>query len=322
MSDRDLKLKLFSYYATNLSIYHPEYRDQFMCPACKKVFSREDLFVHPPKISLAHAPPSSIGGKLVTLACTKCDNEIGKCDRQVKYEKDAIEDFENGIVRDAVMVSSKGTRLPCRLEIKDKSGEIKVIVVNKPGMPLEHYRKIAKKFKDDYLSGAPYDGSIETISHKREPDKWLISQIYSALLIMFYHLGYEYVLNSNANGIREALENDRDILKYKNSIISIHEKTSPEKITRPTIGILTNPKNMQCFIIEIPSPKKDEASRTIALPGFGEKAKHTYENLMNLPYDANLNFTCKAIEFKKPGEILPDSNSKGFGERLWNNVTC
>ena len=53
---------------------------------------------------------------------------------------------------------------------------------------------------------------------------------------------------------------------------------------------------------------------TIALPGFGKRQKHTYENLMNLPYDANLNFTCKAIEFKNQErfcqiQIVKDSES-------------
>jgi hypothetical protein len=321
MSNREQKLTLFSYYAANLSIYHPDYKDQFMCPLCQRIFSKEDLDAHPPKISVAHAPPDAIGGRLKTLACTECDNKIGECDRQVKYEKDAADDFENKIIKNAVFISSKGTRLPCELDIKkDKLEHTSVLVVNKPRMPSEHYRKIAERVRDDYSSGAPFEFTIETESHKREPDRWLISQIYAAFLIMFYHFGYEYALNTNVKDIRRAL-NDGDILKYKNAIISIHKKTSPEPISRPVINIQTTPKDLQCFLVEIPSPKKDDLSRTIALPGFGDNAKKSYENLMNLYLETELNFTCKRIEFNKIGKILPDPNSKGFGESIWKKAT-
>lgn len=322
MSKKERKKKLFSYYAANLSIYCPEYKDQFMCPLCQRVFSREDLLAHPPKISLAHAPPSAVDGTLTTLACTECDNKIGECDRQVKYEKDAAEDFENRIVKDAIFISANGTRLPCRLEIDDdKCDDINIYVVNKPGMPLEHYLKIAERIKGDYSSRAsPYDFSIETEAPKRDLKKWLTSQIYASLLIMFYYFGYEYVLNPNIDDMRRSLKGD-EILKYKNIIISIHEKTSPEQILRPAVSIWTIPKDLQCFLVEIPSPNKECVSRIIALPGFGESALKTYENLMGLPSDINSHFTSKPIKFDEIGKILPDPHSKGYGESLWKNVT-
>jgi len=291
MSKKKLKSKLFTYYSSNLSIYRPCYKDQFMCPSCQRVFSRKDLEVHPPKISLAHAPPSSVNGRLTTLACTECDNRIGECDRQAKYEKDADEDLQSRIVRNAIFRSSRGTKLPCQLEIpRNKSRHVEIFVVNKPGMPLEDYRVIVERIRDDYSSGAPYEFSIETRAPKREPDKWLISQIYSAMLIMFYYFGYEYALNSNINDIRQALIGG-NILKYKNAIISVNDKTSSESINKPAVSIWRDPKELQCFIVEIPSPKKEHISRIIALPGFGENARKTYENLMALPSEHKSRFT-------------------------------
>ena len=250
MSNKELKIKLFSYYAANLSIYRPGYKDLFMCPVCLNLFSRDDLNPrppNPPKISLAHAPPKSLGGKPVALSCTDCDTRIGaECDRQVKYEKDAIDDLENKRVRKATFVSAKGRRLPIELEIDGN----KVIFYNRPGMPSEQYRKRVKQISDEYASGIPpFEFSLETEGHKRELDKWLISQLYSAFLIMFRRFGYEYALNPNVEDIRRVLNDKGKAEKYKNAIITIHEKTSVGSFNPPIVGIRTTPKDQQCFFV-------------------------------------------------------------------------
>lgn len=318
MSNRERKLKLFSYYAANLSIYRPEFKDQFMCPVCQRMFSRADLDASPPKISLAHAPPKAVGGRLTTLACTECDNRIGaECDRQVKYEKDAFDEFETKTVGKVTFVSAKGTRLEA--EMKIDGGDI--YMYNRPGMSVGQYRKIWKQISDEYASGAPFKFSIETREHKRELDKWLTSQLYAAFLVMFYHFGYEYVLTPNADSVRRVLNGEENAEKYKNAAITVSEKTSPESFSSPIVSIQTTPMDLQCFLIEISSPRREDISRIIPLPGFGESAKESYENLMKLSLETKLHFTGKPIKFNKPGKILPDPKSKGYGESLWNSET-
>jgi hypothetical protein len=77
MSKRSNREASFDLFAKNLSLYYPKYKDQFICPLCTNLFTREDLHSHPPKLSLAHAPPQAIDGKIVALACAKCDNMVG-----------------------------------------------------------------------------------------------------------------------------------------------------------------------------------------------------------------------------------------------------
>jgi hypothetical protein len=64
-----------------------------MCPACKRIFSKNDLTC----ISVAHAPPQAVAKKakfsmIKTLACSDCDNKMGKeGDRQVDFERGAFD---------------------------------------------------------------------------------------------------------------------------------------------------------------------------------------------------------------------------------------
>jgi len=267
---------------------------------------------------LAHAPPKAVGGRLTTLACTECDNRIGaECDRQVKYEKDAFDDFENKTIRKATFVSANGTRIEVELNIDGS----KKLMYNRPGMPVEQFRKIWKQISDEYASGAPFKFSIETEEHKRELNKWLTSQLYSAFLIMFYHFGYEYVLNPNVADIRQVLNGEKDAEKYKTAVRSVHEKTAQQPISSPIVGIQTAPKDQQCFLIEFSSPSKEDVSRIISLPGFGESAKKSYGILMNLASTTKLHFTGESIDFDKPSRILQDPKSKNFGEKLWKKET-
>jgi hypothetical protein len=89
MSKKELREKLFSLYAANLSLYSPQYKDQFMCPLCKNLFTSSDLASR--KLALAHAPPECVGGKIEGLACSGCDSTVGgKGDTQVKFERDSL----------------------------------------------------------------------------------------------------------------------------------------------------------------------------------------------------------------------------------------
>lgn len=288
-----------------------------MCPVCQRIYSREDLDASPPKISLAHAPPRAVGGKLTTLACTECDTRIGaECDRQVKYEKDALGDFDNKTVKKATFVSAKGTRRD--VEMKIDGNEISMY--NRPGMPAEQFQKNWRQISREYGSVTPIEFSIETQEPKVELDKWLLSNLYSAFLVMFYYFGYEYILNPNVTVIRQILNNEASSLNYKNAVISVHRKSPHQLVSLPIVSILTDPKDQQCFLIEIPSPHKADISRIISLPGFGEIAKKTYENLMDLPMTTPLQFTVIPISFGKPGERFLDPNFKDFGYHFWKKV--
>src|SRR4051794_32636759 len=77
---REKREKLFNLYSTHLALYTPETvaKDVFCCPLCLRSFTREALEGSDPLLSLAHITPQSLGGRLCTLACTECNNTMGK----------------------------------------------------------------------------------------------------------------------------------------------------------------------------------------------------------------------------------------------------
>ncbi|MBN2502846.1 MAG: HNH endonuclease, partial [Anaerolineales bacterium] len=75
------KEKLFDLYSTSLAI-NSNLTDWFICPLCHRGFKKEHL----ESLTLEHIIPQSLGGKLVTLTCWKCNKRVGQV--LTGYEQD------------------------------------------------------------------------------------------------------------------------------------------------------------------------------------------------------------------------------------------
>jgi hypothetical protein len=64
---------LFDQYSWNLALYLPEWKERFACPLCLRLFTRAEI----DQLSVEHIVPSSIGGNVLTLTCTECNNRHG-----------------------------------------------------------------------------------------------------------------------------------------------------------------------------------------------------------------------------------------------------
>jgi len=306
----------FSRYAANLSIYHPEYQETFMCPICQRTFLRSDLNLQPPRISIAHAPPGAVDGIATTLSCTECEKISSKWDRQVKFEKEMHEAIKNKAIKNATLVSKNGTRLPGNLKFKEND-----IIDISPNLPSEQLQKVSKMLRDEESATGPLILTARLPKSPMIKKHYVASHLHSAFLIMFSRFGYEYALSPNVEDIRKVLIETENAEKYEKSIIAVHKPY--ESILSPKISIQTKPKDLQCFIIEIPSPRQEDASRIIALPGFGERAKISYKNLMSLSFGAESKIKFEKVNIKLSGlqRILSDPKCKGYGEKTWENAT-
>jgi hypothetical protein len=113
--NRTKRDRLFSLYASNLSMYCPHITDQFLCPICLRLFDRDALICESPEITLAHIVPHSMGGHLCTLTCRKCNNDIGfDYDSQIKNEKN-LYDWEKGIDKVCASLNYDGGNVPVYL---------------------------------------------------------------------------------------------------------------------------------------------------------------------------------------------------------------
>ncbi|MBU6430471.1 MAG: hypothetical protein KGR26_15750, partial [Cyanobacteria bacterium REEB65] len=90
-----LKRAIFRRGAAALAIAEPERSGVYRCPLCLADF--EESAIEPGgNLSLEHAPPQSIGGKIVCLTCLDCNNRSGH-ELDIHMQRaEAIKDFFSG----------------------------------------------------------------------------------------------------------------------------------------------------------------------------------------------------------------------------------
>lgn len=66
-----------------------------MCPVCLSPFTRPDV-VAGTVVTLEHAPPKSLGGRVVCLTCERCNNEASLVDHHAYLSKKARDEWSAG----------------------------------------------------------------------------------------------------------------------------------------------------------------------------------------------------------------------------------
>lgn len=302
--------ELFSRYASNLSLYDARSGDIFVCPVCLKPFTRSALRSDPPALSLAHVIPEALGGRLVTLACAKCDNRIGSAyDSQAALEQELYR-WQRG---DA----------PIRGRLKHEGLDV-AVEIERDGVNW-HFRELSGQSKPKSFeqlmdvaaanwSKFEFSATIRTHS----PPGRNVSLLYSAFLMMFRTYGYEYALCSNVDHLREILSGRGGGHNLERRIIPAQKTSSQEPPRAPSIGVLIEPKELRCFLVALPSPAKDASVRYIMLPGFGEDGKKAYEDILSLtePFGQ-----CRAkLILATDRPFCADSANKWLANWLWRNV--
>lgn len=306
--------KLFSHYAQNLSIYFPSIRDKFMCPVCKELYSREDLMSDPPRISLAHIIPKSVGGKKLTLACGACDNRIGsEYDKHRYFESKSKERREKNIGEYGhILIGNKMTGAILHGSLFGYNDDAGLIVKPPVGIPLDYWQK---RIKEMIL------GNKFTIKFKMEDfnlQRRNISCIYSAFLMMFSKFGYEYILSPNVDIIRQTLMGEPNSFNINSIISNLPVELIPEP--SPFICVLNEPKEFRSFLVALPSLNGGRAV-CVFLPGFGGDGKSSYDNLQNVAKTQDeLKGNFKIIPRDSSWPNLFDINHKGFGNWMWNQL--
>jgi len=304
----DRRERLFSLYASNLSIYCPEVADKFLCPVCQNLFTRNALASHPPALALAHLVPQSLKrGDLCTLVCRTCDNKVGTVFDSHVAKEERFREWEQG-----------ATTIPGRL--KYKSGDVGV-EIRRTGDAF-HFRPVPQqsppKSWEQFLEVAAFDWSNFNFSFTMptyNPMRRNISLLYSALLTMFYYFGYEYILSPNTDCVRRGIQGDSTFGDWHKTMFTLQEAPSGVLSGLPTVSIVVEPQDLRSFLVALPSPRKDEAARCVLLPGFGEDGKEAYNRILSLTRPpGNLNLVLIPND---PSPRLSSVEYKGVGHRLW-----
>lgn len=75
-----------------LRLFH---RGNTKCPICLTSFARSDVEAGR-RVTLEHAPPRTMGGEIVCLTCSRCNNSGSRLDRAAMRAKKAINDYVSG----------------------------------------------------------------------------------------------------------------------------------------------------------------------------------------------------------------------------------
>lgn len=308
--------RLFLLYARNLSIYHPDVTDQFLCPICRTLFSRKALMCDPPEVALAHIIPKSVKGRLLTLVCRDCDNKIGSIfDSHIAREK-KFYDWKQCGKSIVGRIKHKGSNLGVISNLKDNGKCFEIKLIKKQSNP-KSFNQLLKYAKSDWSN---FKFSLKIPIYN--PQKRDFSMLYSSFLLMFYHFGYEYVLSTNAEIIRQAIIKSIKGIKHTydlcKTIFILPKDLSEMPPSVPSLSILVKPKEMCCFFVVLPTPKTDEIARCVLLPGFGENGRKAYSHILGLTQslgDCNLKLLPN-----DPTDRLLDPKYKYFGNWIWLNV--
>ena len=301
---------LFDIYASNLSFYVPKYKDNFACPICLTVFSREAI--QEKKVSLEHIVPSSIGGKLLTLTCKKCNNDAGtKLDAH----------FAKKVRGEDILAGKSEHPISGRIEIGDgefgadiyfsesNNPNVKIIGVEDRSNP-----ELQAKAQTAMDMGTPEINLKWNLGYRRNRSS--VAVLRMGYLLMFRHFGYGYILHNNLvqvrNQIREP-ENETNILK------GLLELDKPP--VSNTVVIITTPQRLQSFMAILNISTNTQRYVGVLLPGMSDDSFEIYDYLAS--------YSKKDFKEIKPTYYFTDYNQnfveqsqyKGFPYFLWEKFS-
>ncbi len=133
-------------------------------------------------------------------------------------------------------------------------------------------------FKEQYNNHKDIPMNISFRS-KYLPEMVNISLIHSALLMMFYYFGYEYIL-VKAAGVARNLIVGKKSAWASHQLIAVNTEPWPDPL--PLVAAIKHPHKIRAFIIALPVPWNPNVSRAVFLPGFGEDGMDAFSRLMDM----------------------------------------
>ncbi|MGH3644339.1 MAG: HNH endonuclease [Mycobacterium sp.] len=288
----------------NLALWVPEHAGRFGCPVCLRICDRTMLS----ELTRAHIIPRSVGGRLTTLVCRECDSRSGTAfDRHVADEYQ-LNRWLRGEQSLPVRVTSGDALLTadCRLD--------------------------GDRLTFEYLASHSTPGAMGAVAAgwSAEPTKVqlpgfngkrvLRSLIYSAYLMLFRQLGYEYALSEPAARVRQIIGAPVDAEPPWRLVITAREilgDIDPRTLV-PSISIVTCPSELACFAIALPSPVEGSDPRCVFLPGFGIAGRLAFERIHALDAIPRLRLTSLPTYER---DRLTSAGDKGFFHWMWQEVT-
>ena len=328
-SGSELRLRLFNAYAAQLTAMgrvfaeFPKVEDKFLCPFCLQTFGRDALY-DPPRLTVEHCVPESVGGALdtSTLICKACNNGMGASIDTHLSRKHTADEFLAGL-------SSKTKRM--WMEVGDGRARAELKVTGrkgeKPKLSVIFDRSKSEPVMFDNLVRALDEGMKNPdafkwkfdIDLRYSPRRYRVALLRIGFLMMFRQFGYPYVLDDNVAQVREQLLHpDRDIIPDS---VAIHLPVVPPRIN--AVGIIHKPKHLMSFAAIVRLKTESRVMyKAIVMPGLGNgsdiyAAGHT-EQQGGAPVQMDLTTFHHDLEHISDPRFVTLSNDlwRGFERRM------
>jgi hypothetical protein len=217
--ERRRRRALFDRGANAFARLHPEIlasewpndtRAKYVCPLCLKVFVPAAL-EHPRGLTLEHAPPRALGGRVLALTCWSCNNhgsrldvEMQKAERPVDIlrQEHAGEHFVRFRIND-------GPSLVFRLSVHD--GAFRLFGHVGADAPTDRDAFLAEMTRmhaEGYRSSDRFH--MDFFRDRHDPRLARAGYLRAAYLVAFAQFGYRYILNAALDPVRLQIRRPKD----------------------------------------------------------------------------------------------------------------
>lgn len=199
-NDRQRRLKLFD-------------RGNTKCPICLTTFSRRQV-AWGKDVSLEHAPPKTLDGRIVCLTCTNCNNRASRIDRLAKLAEKARDDhisgrgtrvevdfFGAGIISGYVRPANEEMAVRfAKQPVPTSINQLRGGTMQLPSLPIGEKLDVNK--------------GLRFRIRRPNPHKVAVSWLRSAYLLVFSLLGsegYRYIESAAVQPVRDQIMNPDEV---------------------------------------------------------------------------------------------------------------
>lgn len=310
----EFRRRMFKVYAANLSLYRREIRDLFACPICLNLFEPSSVEPNTLAVNAAHVYPEAMGCDVMTLACVECNSRIG-----AKYESHLVRQHRQNAAFDgsgkeevAARLHFEGGQRSMGVTLQKAGDQFLVYVVQRQTNPadLAAFRPSGEQFR--------FQLRFPSADARRQN----VTLLQSAYLALFRFCGYEYVLYSDTQWLRDILLSDTppDKCPYMRLEITRDDSGALTRLFSPCyVGV---DRRLLCLGIPLPTTRPDCKGMMMLLPGFGPDGAEMFAELSKTPElisEDKLDFAPVKPE-PDPETRLADSKYAGIGHTAWRQL--
>lgn len=258
MAKRVWLAETFERLTGDLAKYRPELSGMVLCPLCLRTFDRAALEDRGPNgLSEEHVVPRSVGGRICTLTCRRCNNTDGsRIDSQLELDM-RLRQFAAGTgPRQSGYVRVDDLHLPIWWS-RSAEGEV-LEIKGGPPIVLEAFGRHLQAMRE----GDTFNLTIKTGIVANRVRRAMVRIAYLAI---FESLGYHYVLSDAGHFVRSVLAGEHEeVLALMTPVMEDFD--TRQKLERMVVVPIGGPEGIVARGVLVPLGDSSEDRRVVFLP--------------------------------------------------------